>query len=156
MLYVIYEFSFISLSLFWHVKWNYFVNEYMLNFLTWLLYIISSYFTTLLFILDLIVCSMRLTYDIVFIISFIKLILLVLWKHFICHQGTLPLSLMYLFHGHLCLVFIYSHDYYFLSGMHVVCIIGHFPCYTCWTNPIILWKYLELQLKYVPFLFLYS
>ena len=107
-----------------------------------------------------------LAYDIVFIISFFKLIPLVLWKCFICYQGTLPLSFIYSIPW--TCIFIYSQclitSCYVLitslildlSRINVVCIIRHLLYYTCWTNPIILWKHFELQLRYVPSLFLYA
>ena len=95
-LYILDEFYFIYLFLIWHAFWDYFMDKYMSNSLTWLLCIISSYFTSLFFILHLIICKMRpyLWYYIHY--SFIKLIPLVLWKHFICYQAMLPLSLIYL------------------------------------------------------------
>ena len=44
-----------------------------------------------------------------------------------------------------------------LSGMHVMCSIRHLLYYTCWTNPIILWKCFGLKLRYILFLrFLYA
>ena len=105
---------------------------------------------------------------IAFIILFIKLILLVLCKHFICYQDMFPLFFIYLipwtcmsyFYIFLFLitsyyVFITSLIFYF-SGIHVMCIIRHLLCYTCWTNPIVLWKCFGLRLRYIPFIFLYT
>ena len=162
-LYILDEFFFISLFLFWHV----------LNNISWILkfdYCVSSH-------LNLLLCSLfwiwlyrkwDLIYDIPFIISFIKLIPLVLWKRFLCYQGTLHLSLICLipwtymscFNIFSCLITscyaLITSLILGLSGMHVGCIVGHFLYSTCSTNPIILWKHFGLQLRYVPFLFLYA
>ena len=93
---------------------------------------------------------------------------MVLWKCFICYQGMLPPYFIYLipwtcmpcFYIFSCLITFYYALITSLildsSEMHVVCIIGYFLYYTCWTNPIILWKHFKLQFRYILFFFLYA